>query len=62
MITLYDITYIQNPKKKKNDTNKLILKRETDSQTLKNVRLPNGTGWRAEAMDWGQGLGLAYAN
>ena len=41
-------------------TNELILRTETDSQTLKNLWLPKGTGW-----EWGAltgGLGMAYAH
>ena len=43
----------------KKDTNELICRRETDSQTLKNLRLPKGTGqgWGA-GMDWGFGTGI----
>ena len=45
---------------KKNDTNELIYKTETDSQTLKtNLWLPNGTGG---AEGWIGSLGLAYAH
>ena len=36
----YYITYMQNLKKKKNDTNELIYKTETDSQREQNLRLP----------------------
>ena len=36
----FDITYMWNLKQ---DTNELIGKRETDSQTLKNLWLPKGT-------------------
>ena len=35
---------MQNLKKKK-DTNELICRTETDSQTLKNLWLPKRTGW-----------------
>ena len=43
--TSYDITYTWDlKKKKKKDTNELICRTETDSQTLKtNLWLPNGT-------------------
>ena len=37
-----DITYMWNLKRK--DTNELIYRTETDSQTLKNIQLPKGTG------------------
>ena len=40
---MYDITYMQNLKK--NDTNELIYKTETDSQTQRtNLWLPGGNG------------------
>lgn len=49
-----------NLKKKKKDTNEFICRRETDSQTLKNLWLPKGTGtgWKG----WTGGLGLTYAH
>ena len=41
---IYNIVYMCNVKN--NDTNELIYKRETDSQTQKtNLWLPNGKGW-----------------
>jgi len=44
----------------KKDTNELICRTETDSQTLTtNVWLPKGTGWREV---WTRGSGLAYAH
>ena len=43
---------------KKKDTNELICRTETDSQTLKN--LPKGTGRGQEG--WTGGLGLTYAH
>ena len=52
----YDIIYMQN--QKRNDTNDLILKTETDSQTLKtNLRLPKGKG---EGQGQIRSLGLTY--
>ena len=39
--TSYDIIYMWNIKK---DINELICRTETDSQTLKNLQLPKGTG------------------
>ena len=42
--TSYDIAYMQNLKKKGGDTNELTCRTETDSQILKNVWLPKGTG------------------
>ena len=41
------------------NTNELICRLERDSQTLKNVWLPKGTGLGAPVagMDWGFGLG-----
>ena len=46
---------------KKKDTNELICRIETNSQTLKtNLWLPKGTGWgRGE---WTEDLGLAYVH
>ena len=45
---------------KKKDTNELISRRETDSQTLKaNLWLPKGAGY---GEGWTRGLGLAYAH
>ena len=41
----------------KKDTNELICRTETDSQTLKNLWLPKGTGWGRGGMDWGCGIG-----
>ena len=52
--TSYDITYMQNLKK---DTNELICRRETDSQTLKNVWLSKQTGL-CGGMDGGFGTGI----
>ena len=40
--TSYDITYMTSLK---NDTNELILRTEKDSQILKNLWFPKGTGW-----------------
>ena len=43
---LHDITYTQNILKKRNDTNELIYKTETDSHTERmNLRLPRGKYW-----------------
>ena len=56
--TSYDITYTWNVKKIK-DTNELMCRMETDSQTLKNLWLPKGTGGGEE---WTEGLGLGYAH
>ena len=42
------------------DTNELICRTEADSQTLKNLWLPRGTGGGGGGMNWG--LGLAYAH
>ena len=50
--TPYDITYMQNLKK---DTNELICRTEKDSQTLKNLQLPKGTGDRSGGRE---GLGV----
>ena len=50
--TSCDITYMWNLKKKKH-TNELIYRTETDSQTLKNIWLPKGTGLGVE-----DGLGV----
>ena len=47
-------------KKKKKDTNELICRIKTDSQTLKNLWLPKGTG--GEWKGWTGGLELAYAD
>ena len=44
-------------RKKEKDTNELVFRTETDSETLKNLRLPKGTGGRG-GMDWGFGIGL----
>ena len=41
--------------KKKNDTNELICRTETDSETLKNLWLPKGTGGEGD-VDWGFGM------
>ena len=30
----------------------------SDSQTLKNVWLPEGAGWGVGGMDWGSGIGI----
>ena len=49
----YDITYMWNLKKK--DTDGLICREETDSQTLKNLELPKGAGPRG-------GLGLIHVH
>ena len=38
------------------DTNELIYRTETDSQTLKNLWLPRGTA--GGGMDWGFGTGM----
>ena len=48
---------------KKKDTNELICRTETDSQTLKNLWLPKGTvareGWMGRGgMDWRFGIGI----
>ena len=43
-------------KKKKKDTNELIGRTETDSQTLKNLWSAKGTVARG-GMDWGFGTG-----
>ena len=43
----------------KKDTNELICRTETDSQTLKNLWLPKGTGGGG---GWTEGLELAYAH
>ena len=43
---------------KKDDTNELIFRTETDSQTLKNLGLPKGTGWGVGQMDWGFEIGI----
>ena len=40
--------------KKKKGTNELICRTEIDSQTLKNLWLPKGTGW-GEGWTWGFG-------
>ena len=54
--TSYDITYMWNLKK---DTNELLCRTETDSETLKtNLWLPKWTG--RGGMYWG--LGLAHAH
>ena len=45
---------------KEKDINELICRTEIDSQTLKNLELPTGTGGRWEEWTWG--LGLAYAH
>ena len=47
----YATTYMWNLKK---GYNELICRTETDSQTLKNLRLPKETGWRG-GMAWGLG-------
>ena len=48
--TSYDITYMWNLKKKK-DSNELIFRTETDSQTLKtNLWLPKGTNRERDGM------------
>ena len=39
--------------------NEFICRTETDSQTLKNLWLPKGTGW---GEGWAWRLGLAYAH
>ena len=52
----YDITCMWNQKKK--DTNELIFRTETDSQTLKNLWLPKGTDGGWGRMDWGFGIGI----
>ena len=44
--------------KKKKDTNKLICKIETDSQTLKNLWLPKETGWGEGQIDCVFGVGI----
>ena len=45
---------------KKKDTNELICRAETDSQTLKtNLWLPKGMGW---GVGWTGGSGVAYAH
>ena len=54
--TSYDITYMWNIFKK--DTNEHFCITEKDSQALKNLLLPKGTGGRW----WTGGLGLAYAH
>ena len=43
-------------KKKEGDTNELICRTETDSETLKNLGLPKGTGWGQGG--WYQGFGI----
>lgn len=48
--TSYMISFFVGSKKK--DTNEYICRMETDSQTLKNLRSPKGTGGRG-GMDWG---------
>ena len=45
---------------KKKDTNELIYRTETDSQTLKNI-VTKGDRWRGRE-DWTGDLGLAYAH
>ena len=40
------------------DTNELICRTETDSQTLKNLWLPKETGCGVGGMDWGSGTGI----
>ena len=45
---------------KKKDINKLIFRTEIDSQTLKNLWLPKGTGGRSEGWTRGSGLALAH--
>ena len=47
-------------KKKKRIQMNSFARNETDSQTLKNLLLPKGTGWGVGGMDWG--LGLAYVH
>ena len=43
---------------KRKDTNELIYRTETDTQTLKNIQLPKGTGGGKRGMDWGFGIGI----
>ena len=45
-------------KQTKKDTNELIYRKETESQTLKNLWLQKGTGGTGEGMDWGFGIGI----
>ena len=47
---------------KKRDTNELICRTETDSQTLKNLWLPKGTGGGGTMEGWTGGLELACAH
>ena len=42
----------------KKDTNEIICRTETDSQTLKNIELPKGTGSWEHKMDLGFGVGI----
>ena len=44
----------------KKDTNELICRTETDSQTWKNLQLPKGIG--VGMQEWTGDLGLAYAH
>ena len=45
---------------KKNDTNKLICRMDTEAQILENVWSPKGTGRRDGVAVWGLGLVRAY--
>ena len=51
-----EVTYMQYLKNE--DTNELICRTETDSQTLKTLWLPKGTGEVEGGMDWRFGIGI----